>query len=64
MKTQIGCFLLVVAAAVGYQGYVEFALGAALFGVIFLVHGNGGDASIGIGFGGSDDGCGGGCGGD
>jgi hypothetical protein len=66
MKTGIGCFLLVVAAVVGYHGLIEFAIVVAFLGLGVLLLGKG-NASVVIGFGDSGDsgdGCGGGCGGD
>jgi hypothetical protein len=66
MKTFIGCFLLLVGAATGFQGYTEFAFYAALFGVAVLLSSQSkSDSSIEIGFGDGDGGdSGGGCGGD
>ncbi len=71
MKTYIGCFVLLVALVVAFQGYVGYAWAIAVFGVLILLP-NRTESGWDIGAGDSDSGDGdgdgggggGGCGGD
>ncbi len=67
MKTYIGCFVLLVALVVAFQGYVGYAWAIAVFGVLILLPNrteSGWGIDIGAGDSDSGDGGGGGCGGD
>ncbi len=68
MKTYIGCFVLLAAGLVAFQGYVGYAWAIAVFGVLILLP-NRTESTWGISIGDGDsdsggDGGGGGCGGD